>query len=100
MADLNTLLSNRWNSSFVPRTAANAAEALAIILTERRKELPFRGTRWTDLRRLNKDSRFAKTLIRPMNTISYTPLAPGDVRYTLLIPQAAIDLGGITQNVR
>lgn len=108
MNDLNTLYEKRWDpnatnppAAYVPLTAANADDALIKILTERRKELIFRNQRWTDLRRLNKDLRFAITLRRSRNNISYTPLAPNDLRYTLLIPYTEeINLSGITQNPR
>ncbi|HEY1023820.1 MAG TPA: RagB/SusD family nutrient uptake outer membrane protein, partial [Sphingobacteriaceae bacterium] len=40
LKDLNTLLEKRWKTgTFVPFTAANAEEALKLILAERRKEL-------------------------------------------------------------
>lgn len=101
MTDLNTLLRNRYDDTFVDLTAANADDALIKILTERRKELVFRNHRWTDLRRLNKDSRFMVTLMRSKNNISYTPLAPNDLRYVFLIPYTEeINLSGITQNPR
>ncbi|PZR18254.1 MAG: hypothetical protein DI539_16425 [Flavobacterium psychrophilum] len=52
MNDLNKLLITRWKeNTFVPLSANNSNEAIQIILTERRKELPFRGLRWTDIRR-------------------------------------------------
>lgn len=99
--DLNTLLQKRWKAgTFIPFTAANAEAALRIIITERRKELPFTGNiRWEDLRRLNKDSRFSKTLIRILNGISYT-LPPGDINYTYPIPPDEIRLSGMPQNPR
>jgi hypothetical protein len=100
MADLNTLMSNRWTGIFTPFVAVNADDALYQILTERRKELVFRALRWTDLRRLNKDSRFAKTLTRPMNTVAYTPLAPNDLRYAMLLPATVINTTGVQQNPR
>ncbi|WGQ11543.1 RagB/SusD family nutrient uptake outer membrane protein [Pedobacter gandavensis] len=101
MDDLNTLLRNRYDNTFINLTAANADDALVKILTERRKELVFRNHRWTDLRRLNKDPRFAITLRRTKNNISYTPLEPNDLRYTLLIPYTQeINLSGIAQNPR
>lgn len=100
LADLNRLISTRWKTgSFVPLTAASADEALNIILTERRKELIMRGTRWFDLRRLNKESRFAKTLVRIQNSTTYT-LSPNDSRYTFLIPAQVIALTGMQQNTR
>jgi tetratricopeptide (TPR) repeat protein len=100
MADLNTLLIKRWKTgTFVPLTATNADDALAKILDERRKELVLRGTRWMDLRRLNRDSRFAKTLVRKLYGITYL-LPPNDNRYTFYIPQNVIDISGIQQNQR
>jgi len=101
MKDLNTLLAKRWKTgTFIPLTAVNADDALKKILIERRKELPFSGNiRWEDLRRLNKDSRFSKTLIRVLNGITYT-LPPGDIKYTYPIPPDEIALSGLEQNPR
>jgi starch-binding outer membrane protein, SusD/RagB family len=101
MQDLNTVMSKRWvnDGSFVPFDAATQQEALEIILNERKKELVFRGLRWSDLRRLNKEPQFAKTLTRDYLGQTYT-LPPNDKRYVLLIPQHVIDLTGITQNER
>jgi hypothetical protein len=100
MDDLNTLLIKRWKSgTFVPYTALDAEDALNKILQERRKELLFRGIRWFDLRRLNKDPRFAKTLIRKVNGQLFE-LPPNDKRYTFFIPESVIALTGIQQNER
>jgi tetratricopeptide (TPR) repeat protein len=100
MNDLNALLVKRWKTgTFVPYTAVNADDALQQILAERKKELLFRGTRWTDLRRLNKDPRFAVTLTRRIKGVTYT-LPPNDPRYTLPIPYPEIRLSGIQQNAR
>jgi hypothetical protein len=100
MSDLNTLLIKRYKTGdFTPRTASGPADALAQVLAERKKELIQRGLRWTDLRRLNTDPRFAVTLTRTANGVTYT-LPPGDSRYTLQIPNYVIDASGgtITQN--
>ncbi len=101
MQDLNTLLSKRWKKgTFIPYTANTADAALSKILEERRKELPFTGTlRWEDLRRLNKDNRYAITIIRMLNGETYS-LAPSDPRYVLPIPENEIRLSGIQQNPR
>ncbi len=100
MADLNTLLQSRWKTgTYVNKTAANAAAALALVISERRKELVMRGLRWTDLRRLNMESVFAKTLSRTVNGTVYT-LPPNDSRYTLLIPQEVITNSALPQNTR
>jgi hypothetical protein len=100
MADLNTLLADRWvTGTYTNMTATSADDALAKILVERRKELVMRGQRWTDLRRLNMDPRFAVTLTRVENGQTFT-LPPNDFRYTLLIPQQVILFSGIAQNPR
>jgi tetratricopeptide (TPR) repeat protein len=100
MTDLNTLLRTRWvTGTYVDMTAANATAALEKILVERRKELLMRGQRWTDLRRLNKDARFARTLSRNVEGTTYT-LPANDNRYTLLIPQEVITNSRIQQNPR
>ena len=101
LADLNTLMIKRWknNGSWVPFTALSDQEALQKILVERRKELIFRGIRWTDLRRLNQDPQFAKTIIRVLNGQTYQ-LLPNDPKYTYPIPDAEIRLSGIQQNPR
>lgn len=99
LADLNTLIKMRWNNTFVPFTAPNANEALELVLAERRKELPFRGLRWTDLRRLNKEGRLTTTLTRELNGQTYT-LPPNDPRYTLLIPREILQRESFPQNLR
>lgn len=100
MKDLNTLMKSRWLSdAYVDMTATDATDALMKILKERRKELIFRGRRWTDLRRLNKDLRFAATVIRKVNDATYQ-LLPNDPRYVFPIPDDEIQLSGIEQNVR
>lgn len=100
LEDLNALLEKRWLSgTFVPVTESDPDALLSIILQERRKELVFRATRWTDLRRLNRDSRFQKTLSREMHGVTYT-LPPNDARYVYPIPFQEISLSGIAQNER
>ncbi|SEW43339.1 SusD family protein [Chitinophaga sp. YR573] len=86
MADLNTLLVKRWKEgTFIPYTASSADDALVKIIAERRKELPGRGLRWTDLRRLNTDARFAVTITHTLLGQTYT-LPANDSRYTLQVP--------------
>jgi tetratricopeptide (TPR) repeat protein len=100
LKDLNTLMEKRWKAAaWTPFTATDANDALSKVLKERRKELVFRGLRWTDLRRLNQDSRFAMTLSRTVMGQTYT-LPPNDIRYVLPIPDNVILLSGIQQNPR
>lgn len=100
MQDLNELLSKRYlKASFVPLVANNATEALKLILSERKKELIFREIRWSDLKRLNKESAFATGLTRDLNGQVYS-LAPNDYRYSLLLPIEVTNLVNLPQNPR
>lgn len=100
MQSLNALLRKRWKKDyFTEFTASNAEDALTKILNERRKELMCRGLRWLDLKRLNKDPKFAVTLKRVSNGQTHT-LPPNDPRYALPIPQTVINMTGIPQNER
>lgn len=102
---LNQLLIKRWNPAattplkpYQNITASTPKEALEKILLERRKELVWRGLRWHDLKRLNKEGADIK-LSRNLNGTIYT-LAPNDPRYIFPIPDDEITLSGIKQNDR
>jgi hypothetical protein len=94
-SDLNTLLVNRWKSGlFNSYTSA----PLDTVLSERRKELPFRGLRWSDLRRLNKEGANI-TLFRKING-TVDSLTPNNKRYVLPIPPDVLLLSGMKDNPR
>lgn len=99
LQDVNTLLKNRYKAgTFQPYSVASIQDALQLILEERKKELVFRGLRWTDLRRLNKEG--ARILLsRNVNDNLYH-LLPNDLRYTMPIPDDAIAGSKIVQNPR
>src|SRR5690606_30279770 len=102
MKDLNALLRTRWRkvngvSTYVDQSAADASAALKLILTERRKELLLRGLCWTDLRRLNLEEPFKKTLSRTIDGKTYK-LEPGSFRYTFPIPDEILSKSGMKQN--
>jgi hypothetical protein len=101
MATLNTLLEKRYATGyFVPRTALNATDALIQVLAERKKELVFRGLRWTDLRRLNQDNTMSVNLSRFVLGSTYI-LPPNDMRYTWPIPASVLSFNpGMLQNPR
>jgi tetratricopeptide (TPR) repeat protein len=99
MNDLNVLLVKRYKiGTYVARLAINADDALRQIISEREKELIYRGIRWSDLRRLNLDSRFKITLSRTIGGTTYL-LEPNSYKYTLPIPDDEIQLSGISQTV-
>ena len=99
ITDLNHLLQKRWKTgTYSDTTVMSPDAALNLILTERRKELPFRGLRWTDLRRLNKEGANI-TLKRSLNGQPYQ-LNPNSPLYVLPIPPDVIQLSNITQNNR
>jgi starch-binding outer membrane protein, SusD/RagB family len=99
--DLNALLSKRWKSSvtYVPFETTDQQELLDKVLLERRKQLCFRGIRWMDLKRLNKEARYAHTLYRRINGQDYQIL-PNSPLYVLPIPPGVILLSGMEQNPR
>ncbi len=101
LSDLNALLRKRFKTgTFTDLGAASVLDALTLVLSERRKELPFTGNiRWEDLRRLNKEANFRRTLTRIVSGNTYT-LLPNDARYVLPIPQVEIEITGLTQNER
>ena len=100
LSSLNTLLNKRWSkNSFSQITETNPDHLLKIILQERRKELPFRGRRWADLKRLNLDASFSTTLKRVIDGRTYT-LEPNSLKYAIKIPKTVIDQSGMTQNQR
>ncbi|MFC6102842.1 RagB/SusD family nutrient uptake outer membrane protein [Olivibacter domesticus] len=97
---LKTLLIHRFKNNKMEKVPYESKEELlAQILLERRKELVFRGIRWSDLRRLNLDPAFAIKLTRRIDGEEYE-LPPNDPRYTLLIHPATIEMTGMQQNAR
>jgi tetratricopeptide (TPR) repeat protein len=98
---LNKLLIKRWKTgTFIPLTASNQADALKLVLLERRKELAFRcDVRWADIKRLSFDADNSIVVNRTLGVDTYT-LKVGDLRYASLIPLNTISLSSIIQNER
>lgn len=96
---LNKLLQTRYEiNKYINKSASTKEEALEIVLRERRKELVWRGIRWQDIKRFNKEGRNI-ILNRTLNGTQYT-LRPNDPRYVFPIPPEEIALSGIQQNER
>ena len=102
VAGLNSLailLRNRYEpGTYQIDLGLSQDKALHLVLSERRKELLFRGIRWTDLKRLNLVESSAKTLVRKLDQEYH--LASNDPRYVFLIPEMVISIAGFPQNPR
>ncbi|MGB3065128.1 RagB/SusD family nutrient uptake outer membrane protein [Sphingobacterium thalpophilum] len=101
--NLNALLVTRWkkeNGKTTYQEIKNMGneELLARILLERRKSLVFRGIRWYDLKRLNRDG--ANIMLKRLVEGKEFVLQPNDPRYALPIPNDIIELSDIIQNPR
>lgn len=97
---LSKLLIKRYNKGRLPVLAgSDPKQTLDLILAERRKQLVARGTRWTDLRRLNLDPALSVELRRSYQGSDYK-LVPNDKRYLFAIPDDEIQRSGIAQNPR
>lgn len=100
MEYINKLRDNRLFKN-VPLAASSNKEALKIVLDERRRELTFLGcTRLIDLKRLNREPEFAKTVIHEVEGVQYK-LAPNDPKYILPIPPTVLRFNpNMTPNIR
>jgi hypothetical protein len=96
---LNNLLINRFKAgTFVAISISDQQKLIDKVVEERQKELVWRGLRWDDLKRLNRDGANI-TLTRVLNDVTYT-LPPNDPRYVFPIPDFEINLSNIQQNQR
>jgi len=93
---LNTFLKHRHNDNFTPLTFGSEDEVLQAILQERRKELLYRGIRWSDIKRLNLEG-FNISLHRKIGNETYT-LLPNSNYFALPLPRDLIELTGVTDN--
>ncbi len=98
LSDLRELLSKRYviNEFFIPVEVTTKEAALSLILTERRKELLFRGLRWSDIKRLNNEG--ADIILQREISGEKFVLLPNDNKYALPIPKDVIEQSGIAQN--
>ena len=93
--DVNTLRVNRIKpatyKAFTPADFDNDADkVLRFVLDERRRELAFTNMRVIDLKRLNKEARFQKTITHTAEGTDYH-LLPGDKNYVRqLWPNATV----------
>ena len=86
LTDINLLRKYRIKTDDYLVLTSDDDDVLKLVLDERRRELMYIGLRWFDLKRLNKDPRFAKDLSRVIEGETYT-LPAGDNRYILAFPR-------------
>lgn len=97
---LNLLLKARYVKGMYNEIYYESDKLLLFrVLEERRKELLFRGIRWSDLRRFRNDPYFSKKLVRKLGNSIYE-LESNSPRYMWPIPDNAITLGKYKQNQR
>ncbi|MBD1427041.1 RagB/SusD family nutrient uptake outer membrane protein [Sphingobacterium arenae] len=94
------LLINRYVSDKMPSAneIVDGKTVLEAVLEERRKELVWRGIRWHDIKRYNRDGHNI-TLTRSLGGQTYT-LPANDPRFVFPIPDDEIEYSGVTQNDR
>jgi starch-binding outer membrane protein, SusD/RagB family len=96
---LNKLLRTRWEKGkFIPYADTTTYKARQAVLSERQKELLFRGQRWSDLRRLNKEG-FKIDLERTVNGVTYHLRHNEYDRFVLPLPENILKYG-YAQNIR
>lgn len=96
---LNRLLENRYaTGNYRAIEFLDKAELLSFVWMERQKELVWRGHRWFDVIRLNKEGQRI-SLYRNLGGDKYE-LNPGDNRWVFPIPEDEIAISGISQNKR
>ncbi|MNK22508.1 SusD family protein [compost metagenome] len=97
--DINTLRFSRYDTrqAYVPVNIVDKTDLLNFYKDERRREFPFDGHRWFDLRRYGMPS--ISHEYKGAGTSQIFTLAQGDARYTWPIPKATLDRNGsLTQN--
>lgn len=100
LADLNLIRKNRFSPEvFAELQSIEQEQVLRWVMLERRKELLMRGTRWSDLKRYNKEEKYATSIIRRIGEETYE-LKPGSDKWVWPIMLEAISMGGYIQNPR
>jgi hypothetical protein len=78
---LNTIRQKRFLAAdYTALSVGTAADALTLVVNERKREFFGTGLRWFDQKRLNRDAAFAATVTRKFKGVDYT-LEPNSNRY-------------------
>ncbi|TYR36167.1 RagB/SusD family nutrient uptake outer membrane protein [Sphingobacterium phlebotomi] len=91
---LNLLKKRRWkNECYEPYEIANIDDVLDAVLNERKLQLFFRGNRFSDVKRYNKEGR--GIVLRRVVNGQEIILEPNDPGYIWSIPKRVKDLAGL-----
>lgn len=96
--DVNALMRSRWDRTldYWPLEASSREEAVALVRTERRKELLMRSLRWIDIKRYNREG--ARIVLkRTVGGVEHS-LLPHDPYYAFPLPADIIQQTGMPQN--
>ncbi|WP_165438740.1 RagB/SusD family nutrient uptake outer membrane protein [Albibacterium indicum] len=97
--DLNHLRSKRFrDEDFITIKFGDQKQALEFIKRERRRELIFRGVRWTDMRRYIILGEFDRSMTRNVDGEEYILTADDIVNYVFKIPEDVIEYSNLEQN--
>lgn len=89
LAHLNQVRRNRYTGTPVESRDFNStiqSDVLNEVLAERRRELPFHGLRWFDMRRLDVENRMPAVIRYNAQNTAIATLEPHSSKYTLQIP--------------
>ncbi len=82
-------------------TTYSKDEVLKMVIDERRKEFAFVGlTRLIDLKRLNRESWFAKTITHSAGSEGTWTLPANDLRYIMPVPENVLSFNDMPQYER
>lgn len=94
---INNLIEKRYRSDSNKLKGNLGKESLLeAVLLERRKELFFRGLRWSDIKRLNREG--ANIILKRVVEGKVFELQPNDNRFALPLPDDVLKSTGIQQN--
>ena len=89
------------NVHFNTPTNLSKEEVLKMVIDERRKEFAFNGLmRLIDLKRLNRESWFAKTITHSAGEEGTWTLEPNDLRYIMPVPENVLSFNDMPQYER
>ncbi|SKB49598.1 SusD family protein [Sphingobacterium nematocida] len=97
--DLGYFMQHRYTEVDIP-VNLNATDLIEFVKEERRKELAFRGIRWTDIRRYNMEEAHEHIFQRRETEGVGYEIEPNSSRYMLTIPENELLINKIPQNPR